>query len=609
MWKSVTLATTTGGSGSRTVTCTISSPTGTGTNGGSLIPGEDIGTGTAIVPTNGIIYFDATLGDDADDGSIGSPKQTLDVLQALLQTAEPGDAFLFKRGERFFTTSSTYPFSTLGGGTSVKPITIGPYGTYTDNDPVFDKDISIDTLPIFRFLNVANSLDYLTIRDIDFTNTTGSGDRSDVAFQIGDDNQVDIVTGYRVERVTVADQRSGVKIDRCVDLVYQFNHVHDCYGIPAGGASEAGHTHGMYAHKCDNMYMEYNHHHDNGKVSSPHDWQLYISHSLNSKVRYNYLHDGPNIDKFRGDVGLEFRGNIMTGGVVSSGGGGGDSSPGEYAVSSDIIYAQNYKHGERLLFTVGEGSGLGTYDPGEMMDGCDVYSNIFHVEGVYPWLGVVTFYDNSPQGVRIYNNLIISDSINNVINADKDDYVLHSIKNNVIVRSGGFGGGAGDTLLWASADAADALNLDYNLYYDAEDAYTVQVIGVSNFTSLDDFRGTYAAQDVNSLETNPLITDIPGYDYSYGHLSLIYENGEDLRAYAPVDYYGNVHQLPMNIGHLAGEKPPTEEIQMDGLVVETGPDWDATSWPSGTVVDVNFTVSEDNAPMGSKTKDIELTVT
>ncbi|PCI53446.1 MAG: hypothetical protein COB36_12325 [Alphaproteobacteria bacterium] len=51
-----------------------------------------------------------------------------------------------------------------------------------------------------------------------------------------------------------------------------------------------------------------------------------------------------------------------------------------------------------------------------------------------------------------------------------------------------------------------------------------------------------------------------------------------------------------------------DEFQMDGLDVETGIGWDATAWPVGTIVDVNITVDEDNAPMQSKTKIIVINV-
>ena len=594
LYQTVTLATLVDGSTNETLICTLSNPSG------SLIPGEDVGTGTIMEPTNGITYFDFTGGDDANDGSTPAlAKKDWEELGFALKNSEPGDAFLFKRGETFDTSIRVQPRSTLGGGGGGNPVIVGAYGDITDPAPIID---SSNASACLKFINEADCVQNVTIQDIRFTSSAAEGSRCGIGIQIGNENSGEIVQDYKVLRVEADHMVShGIDVDISIDNRIRFCHLHHNFPLPTEGTGSTG----IFAHKAQGQHFEYNYLHDNGKPGDNRDWQIYSSHTTDCRTRYNIMQDGPDIDKSRGDVNYHVIGNIMTGGTETGGGLGGDSTDDDnYQISSGCIYAQNYKYGRRLLMSIGEGGGNDPFDPGEVMNGFDVYSNVFHNSGDYEFLGVFSVSDNSSQNVRIFNNLIIVEDQPIAIDIVGEDMLTLQIKNNVLVRVGAATGG----MIRVKTSAIAGTDLASNIYYNDSGTSLIEVRDVIDYANLVAWQAAFPAQDVGSIEADPLLVDVDTADYRLTAGSLAINAAIDLTANAPFDFYGNVLTSPYNMGPLE-EVLVSEEFQMSGLELETGPEWDEAAWPAGTVIDVSLTVSEDNAPMKTKTKTIEIEVT
>lgn len=523
MHRTVTIATMADGATDKTVLCTL------GATSGSFIEGEHIGTGTIMEPTKGVYYFDATLGNDANGGSIYRPKKTWAALSSALKNAGPGDAFLFKRGETFIG-SWVRPRTTQGGGKGGNPVIIGAYGDLADPIPIIDGDATFLT-----FLNEPNCLQNITIQDIFFTTTNAPGSRPTYALIIGDAGDTETLEDIRVERVEISNLQKGLTTIKALNAVVRFCYVHNNYTI----SPETGHSSGMFCSKSDAQILEYNLFHDNGKrnvdpdLSSVFDWQLYMSGTDNCKTRWNIMRDGPNIDKFRGDTNYEVRGNIFTGGDKAGGGGGGDNNP--YHPSSNITYAQNYKSGRRLLMNIGEGSGSPGWTPGDMLDEMDIHSNIFHNEGDYDYVGVLNISDNSSQNVRIFNNLMISTSIDGCVSLNASGYINISMKNNIIMRQAI--GATSDKLVEISAAALAEVDLENNLYFNNGSAGVYLIKDGASYTaysSLAALQAAYPAVELGSIEADPLIADIDRYNYSLLAGSPAIGFGHP----ASIDFYG-----------------------------------------------------------------------
>lgn len=595
--KTVTIATLADGSTNETVICTLTNASG------SLIPSEDVGTGTIMEPTNGIIYFDQTLGSDANPGTLASPKQTWGALEASLVSAEPGDAFLFKRGETFITGSRVYPRGTLGGGLGGNRVVVGCYGDLADPKPTIDKS---GTNLHIQFINEAGQLHNVCIQDLHITTTSAVGSRPTRGIQMGNTTNSNLITDIRIERCEINNLHSGISFKYSEDGRARFNHVHNNYVILTG---ESGTSVGMGTSSATRCHYEYNLVELNGKgvrngqPNAALDWQLYMSHSHDCKTRWNVMRNGPNIDKFRGDTDYEIRGNIFTGGDHTGGGGGG-SYGGIYQVATDVVYAQNYKHGRRRLFTVGEGSGSPGWVDGEMMDGFVCYSNILHNEGDNQFSALFEVQDSSSKNVKILNNLFISTTIINCVDIRASNHITHSFKNNIVLRQ--TVGDAGDFILRLSAAGAANIDLENNVYFNNGPALLAQIDGV-NYATLALYKAAYPALEAGSVESDPLLVDVDNYDYTLVANSPAWRAGLNLSADVPFDFYGNASPALMNIGPILETITMANEFKVTTGTLEAGSNF---VYKPGDQADIEITADDDTSPTEqTKTKTITVAIT
>jgi Right handed beta helix region len=81
-------------------------------------------------------YVDATLGDDANGGTIDAPWRTLERLGSAIGEAAPGDHFLLRRGAVWGDADGGYRLRISAAiGTPDAPIVIGGYGPLADGRP------------------------------------------------------------------------------------------------------------------------------------------------------------------------------------------------------------------------------------------------------------------------------------------------------------------------------------------------------------------------------------------------------------------------------------------------------------------------------------------
>jgi len=114
------------------------------------------------------MYFDATTGDDGDDGSTPElAKQSLTAYEAAAEAASPGDRLLFKRGESWSDTGTTYGDIE---GVSGNHIVMSAYGTGAK--PI----INSTSGSVIRFAPSSGAYytRYITISELELTSDTGT---------------------------------------------------------------------------------------------------------------------------------------------------------------------------------------------------------------------------------------------------------------------------------------------------------------------------------------------------------------------------------------------------------------------------------------------------
>ena len=112
-------------------------------------------------------YVDATGGDDGDDGTIGTPWQTLS--KVLGTQMSPGDTVYFKRGE---TWTEHDLWSAKHSGTAGTPVTWDAYGSGAK--PIIDGTGGTDYI-IYMDVSGATNKGDLTFKNLDFRNGTLRG--------------------------------------------------------------------------------------------------------------------------------------------------------------------------------------------------------------------------------------------------------------------------------------------------------------------------------------------------------------------------------------------------------------------------------------------------
>lgn len=81
-------------------------------------------------------HVDASLGDDANEGTLDAPWQTLGRVAMAFADAQPGEHFLFRRGEVWGDAEGGYRLYITGAaGSSEAPIVVGAYGPLADGRP------------------------------------------------------------------------------------------------------------------------------------------------------------------------------------------------------------------------------------------------------------------------------------------------------------------------------------------------------------------------------------------------------------------------------------------------------------------------------------------
>jgi Right handed beta helix region len=118
-------------------------------------------------PTTGTVYIDPQSGNDANDcASEQTACKTATKMQALMNSAKPGQQILLKRG----TTLTTNGFTFGVHGASGQPIVIGAYGDEAAAKPIVDGTGMSDGVVVFK----CNLRNYWTIQDLEIKGNKGA---------------------------------------------------------------------------------------------------------------------------------------------------------------------------------------------------------------------------------------------------------------------------------------------------------------------------------------------------------------------------------------------------------------------------------------------------
>lgn len=224
-----------------------------------------------IVPAPATYYFDATLGNDSNPGSLTRPKKTIAHLNTLELAA--GDIVLFKQGETF-AGKITPIYSGIVG----KPIIYGAYGTGAR--PIIDGSAD----KAWKILSSAAH--HFRVENLDFT---GSINASQHVVQSNTHDQYWYNCIFRDAQGGTAGNGIGfmaftatgselynITLDSCIF------HNNSAMGCSIGSVTGAGGPHDCLVTHCEAY--------ENGVTYSL-DHGMYSRHGVTWE--YNYCHDNP----------------------------------------------------------------------------------------------------------------------------------------------------------------------------------------------------------------------------------------------------------------------------------------------------------------------------
>ncbi|MDP3965968.1 MAG: Ig-like domain-containing protein, partial [archaeon] len=455
-------------------------------------------------------YFSESGGSDSNSGtSTSAPKKTLSALNTMLDTAQPGDCYLLKRGDTWTQRAGTYGLDFGVGvfGNSTHHIVLGDYGA--GEKPTFNFN---GTNAILRFYSGSLSVMsyYVDVKNIHLVSSDLLTDRPSVAIMFASSGSTttsphDIV----VDGCYIDGPNNGISIGKMTrNITIQNCNIRNTFGNRYGGtASSAGgeaiHGSGMGIKILNNTF-------------------------------YN---NGNPIDPKGGGHALYFYDNVIVEGNTFDGAGVQVN-----AVSMVDMLDSTFKNNIVHDYTAACVGFSTRYDaalhPWRTFDGLDVVGNeIYNCGYAGIWItksstsgideGIRLNYDNlrvtnnviynAINGIMFSNNYATQVDIHNMLIAHN---TIHKVSTAAIVMYGGFTyanasikNNIYSTLTSSSGKLFNAgsltiqnVNLDHNLYYTTVGSDT-------SLGTLSQFKATYPSDEQNSISGNPLFVNVGVNDF------------------------------------------------------------------------------------------------
>ncbi len=468
-------------------------------------------------------YYFSTSGNDANNGtSSASPKQTLSALQTLLDTAQPGDNFLLKRGDTWTTRAGIYGLDISADGTASEYIVIGAYGT--GNKPVFDFS-GTDYMIRFYSGTAAASASYLKIENIKFTSTalplTNRPD--DAIFFNGSGQTTTSPSNIIISNCVIDSIIEGINAKLYANNITIENCTISNTGLISNRAGNGVYSSAPNTIIRDNIF--------NGCATGDNttSHSIYISRMNDCLVENNII-DGKNAKGNLVAVSnarrLTIRGNTVFSGQSGGIGGGPQDYTGEFGFYEDVLIEKNIVYNAPFGISIVRSNGGGTVTGTAVGDNIKIINNI-----IYNGLdrGVRIYNAASQKGIFSISNVTIAN--NTFYNNVKGIWISSSnmtlgngiaVKNNILFNNLYPSG----TLLEID-NAADISQIDfnYNLYYTVVGNDTK--VGTT-LRTLSAFKSAFPNEEQNGISTNPLFINILNFIFQLNENSIAIDNGANL---------------------------------------------------------------------------------
>jgi hypothetical protein len=500
LFKTISIQTLTrgGAQGSRTLTCTLSSPT-------DAVVDDDMATGT---------IQDGTI-------TVFTEANSLEDIHTAIEAGSPGDAFLFTRGDEWAAGSLT--FDQLAG-TAANPIIIGATGAGAMPKLV---DVGI----WFRGRNTDDASKYVILQDLHFKSEALPGSRNS-PYLISEASRTfkpDHITLIRnrlentPEAIVVIDAGGDQTIE-CCEFVNNFSI-----------APEGGHSQGIFFSDQDGR-LQFNRFKNNGKANYPFDWHTYLSHAGGTTYEYNFLSGGPDGIKVRTDNGITVRGNEVYGTDLVGISAGSDSGGPNL---TDFLAEENYVHGGQDGFFITSQSGVVTGSASGIL------RNNIAVAVEPGGLRALLFdTESGNENWKVYNNIFLTDG--KAVVEVRETIAGSEMRNNVFARLD-----ANSGLVFNITDATvQASFTGSNNLFHGNGGDILAVGGATNtpYATLAAYNVDFAGAEDDSVEGDPTFVDQTNGDYMPDAGSPLIEAGFDTTVDVPADFNGTARTDPVDIG-------------------------------------------------------------
>jgi hypothetical protein len=490
---------------------------------------------------DGTYYWDATLGDDGNDGSIGSPFQTVEVLNEANSIAA-GTTCNFKRGESFGEIDGP-----AFDGSSGSSITLQDYGS--GNLPVFtaDTDAVIDL--------AAN--DYWTVKNLRLTGGLQPGVNKSVG------------GGVYCAGGNTGVILDGLTIDTCYGAgvlaleVHTFT-VQNCTisGITSDGGGGHGDAIDIRPASADSTTPSTNVTIDGNTISGSIARQGIAFEgvttgtisdntiTISAHAEGDYAIDLEPIAN-ASVTGITISGNtidVTDGHGIGLGGDAAGATVSSYTITENDIDLNNsaaHVYGISLLDTdgtlaqnvVSENAITGCHWC-IYADGVGTLATIKHNQLTGPHADSVTgIYVNDGASVEIFGGTISGHDASIIVYDGTSEAVVYNVtmvgwRNNygignwvtLTVRNCIFYATAGNSGLMIRDHGT--LDVDYNCFYDEDDAATWR-LDANTYSSLATWQAA-SSQDANSTEEDPKLSDVDNGDFTLEPTSPALTGAEDV---------------------------------------------------------------------------------
>jgi hypothetical protein len=517
LYKTISIQTLTrgGAQGNRTLTCTLSNP-------------------------SGVSIEDATATGTIQDGTITTftSADSIATIQAAIAGASAGDAILLTRGHTWEMTAAMV--FDAAGGTAANPVIVGATGSGAD--PELNPAASMSQAIWFRGNNSDAAPKYISIQDLVIRSTGAPGSRAGSGILISEGTRTFKPGHISLLRTSILSNAQGIIAQVAGGFhLFECCTIQDNFGIdpPEGG----GHTQGIFFDDTDSD-IRFCHFKNNGKATVIFDWNIYLSTAERTTVEYCRFEGGAGGIKVRTGDNITVRGNeVYTPDHLELTFGTDADGPS----LTNFLAEENYIHGGTGGMYISNQSGS---DPAYSATGIVRNNIVSLLDASFSGAAVLFAGDAFNENWKFFNNTIIAGGgakalyINEAITGTE-------IRNNIFYRLDTDGTTA---LIDCSTVAAQAsFTATNNLFYRNGDP-TYRVNG-TDYTDLAAYTAAYPGEEADSVEADPLFNDVASQDYSLGGGSPAIYAGFDVIADVAADFIGFARALPLDIG--AFETEPT----------------------------------------------------